>query len=112
MSPACIRTAAGVVWIGTPGYGIFTYDPRIERFHTQLASSIGWMAPLSDGRVALVSGLKVKVCDPQRSVVAPAPPLLVEGERQGILLRPGRFIRGFTRRCGLVVRGWKAVSQG
>ena len=36
--------------MGTPGFGIFTYDPRIERFHTQQASSIGWMAPLADGR--------------------------------------------------------------
>ncbi|MBK9539111.1 MAG: response regulator [Flavobacteriales bacterium] len=91
---ACLyQDRSGVVWIGTPGYGIFTYDPRIERFHTQLASSIGWMAPLSDGRVLMVSGLKVKVCDPQRSVVAPAPPLLVEGsDREFYYDREGSFV--------------------
>ncbi|MBK8228027.1 MAG: response regulator [Flavobacteriales bacterium] len=91
---ACIhQDRSGVIWIGTPGYGIFIYDPRIERFHTQLMRSVGWMAPLSDGRVLLVSGLNVKVCDPHRSITTPAPPGLVEGsERQFYYDRTGSFV--------------------
>ncbi|MBK8340585.1 MAG: response regulator [Flavobacteriales bacterium] len=94
LSVACLyQDRSGVMWMGTPGYGIFIYDPRIERFHTQLIGSTGWMAPLSDGRVVVASELKIKICDPLRSTTTPAPPGLVEGsERQFYYDRTGSFV--------------------
>ena len=94
LSVACLyQDRSGVVWIGTPGYGIFIYDPRIERFHTQLIGTTGCMAPLSDGRVVVASELKIKICDPQRSTTTPAPPGLVEGsELPFYYSRTGSFV--------------------
>lgn len=45
---------SGLIWMGTSGYGVLTYDPRIERFHSELFGSVHWMHPVGKDRVAVL----------------------------------------------------------
>ena len=44
------RDRNGLIWIGTSGYGILTYDPRSGRFNTVKTPSCGSMQALPGGR--------------------------------------------------------------
>ncbi|MBK9174812.1 MAG: response regulator [Flavobacteriales bacterium] len=59
------RDRSGLIWIGTSGYGILIYDPRVERFHTHPETSLGWMAPVNDGQLILHSRGRLMVLDPK-----------------------------------------------
>lgn len=73
MEVKCLfQDRSGVIWIGTIGYGLYIYDPRSERFHTQGTGSSFWMASLTDGRVAIAATDKIHVFDPERSSFAHA----------------------------------------
>jgi class 3 adenylate cyclase/ligand-binding sensor domain-containing protein/ActR/RegA family two-component response regulator len=39
----------GTLWVGSSGYGLLKYDPRIERFHTWKDASIRALAPTPEG---------------------------------------------------------------
>ena len=41
----------GTIWIGSSGYGILKYDPRLERFNTFKDRSIRGLAAMADGRL-------------------------------------------------------------
>ncbi|MBK9174822.1 MAG: hypothetical protein IPM46_00495 [Flavobacteriales bacterium] len=41
----------GTIWVGTAGYGLLKYDPRIERFHNVADNSIRALAATSDGHL-------------------------------------------------------------
>ena len=47
------RDRNGLIWIGTSGYGLLTYDPRSGRFNTVRTESCGTMQALPDGRVSV-----------------------------------------------------------
>lgn len=47
------RDRNGTLWLGTAGFGAFTYEPRTGRFHTVNTASCGRMVPLPDGRVLI-----------------------------------------------------------
>ncbi|MBK6753770.1 MAG: response regulator [Flavobacteriales bacterium] len=47
------RDRNGLIWIGTSGYGLVTYDPRSGRFNTVKTASCGSMQALPDGRVSV-----------------------------------------------------------
>jgi class 3 adenylate cyclase/CheY-like chemotaxis protein/ligand-binding sensor domain-containing protein len=55
----------GLVWIGTSGYGVLSYDPRTERFNSQLDGSVYWMQRTPDSRmVCQRPGRFLRVFDP------------------------------------------------
>ncbi len=41
----------GTIWIGTSGYGLLKYDPRIERFNTWADNSVRALATTRDGQL-------------------------------------------------------------
>lgn len=45
------RDQNGLTWCGTLGYGLVTYDPRIERFHPTLDGSVYWMQAANNGNL-------------------------------------------------------------
>ena len=47
------RDRNGLIWIGTSGYGLLTYDPRSGRFNTVKTESCGTMQALPGGLVAV-----------------------------------------------------------
>ncbi|MBK9416859.1 MAG: response regulator [Flavobacteriales bacterium] len=47
------RDRNGLMWIGTSGYGLLTYDPRSARFNTVKSTSCGPMQALPGGRVSV-----------------------------------------------------------
>ncbi|MBK6830916.1 MAG: response regulator [Flavobacteriales bacterium] len=55
----------GLVWVGSAGYGVLAYDPRVERFNTQPGASVRWLQPTIDGDVLSLSQRKfLSVFDP------------------------------------------------
>jgi class 3 adenylate cyclase/ligand-binding sensor domain-containing protein len=63
----CYRDRDGLIWLGTAGYGIMTYDPRIERFHNQPGKSVRWMRPGTDNNIILNESNFVSVYDPRKN---------------------------------------------
>ncbi|MCB9178822.1 MAG: response regulator [Flavobacteriales bacterium] len=63
------RDREGILWVGTRGYGLLTYDPRIERFHAVPGSSVGSMAAGNNGQVIISrDGMFLEVYDPRKGV--------------------------------------------
>ncbi|MCB0770766.1 MAG: hypothetical protein KDC00_10220, partial [Flavobacteriales bacterium] len=59
------RDRNGLLWVSTLGYGVLTYDPRIERFHPVLDGSVYWMQRTNADRlICLRIGTFVRVFDP------------------------------------------------
>lgn len=56
----------GLIWIGTSGYGILTYDPRSERFDAHQGRSISGLSPTRDGKVIVDERLFLSVFDPEQ----------------------------------------------
>lgn len=67
----------GVIWVGTAGYGIYTHDPRVERFNTQRTGSTGWMTPRADGRILMYAGAQNLLFDPRDKTNTVLPPLVI-----------------------------------
>jgi signal transduction histidine kinase/ligand-binding sensor domain-containing protein/CheY-like chemotaxis protein len=68
----------GLIWVCTKGYGLFTYDPRIDRFHTVPGPSVGSLSPGNKGTVVIArTGAFLEVYDPkERDYV-----LAIDGKR-------------------------------
>ncbi|MEZ4740187.1 MAG: two-component regulator propeller domain-containing protein [Flavobacteriales bacterium] len=61
----CVPHRNGLIWIGTLGYGVLSYDPRIERFNAHLDGSVYWMQNTPDSRmVCQRPGKFLRVFDP------------------------------------------------
>ncbi|MCB0780920.1 MAG: hypothetical protein KDC03_15595, partial [Flavobacteriales bacterium] len=59
------RDRNGLLWVSTLGYGVLTYDPRIERFNPVLDGSVYWMQRTNADRlICLRVGTFVRVFDP------------------------------------------------
>ncbi len=54
----------GLIWVGTRGFGLLTYDPRIERFRNHPGGSHNWIAPANEGRAILCNGNFFRIYDP------------------------------------------------
>lgn len=58
----------GTLWVGTRGYGLLTYDPRVERFHHVSGPSIGSLSTGRNGQVVIArEGAFLEVYDPATS---------------------------------------------
>ncbi|MCO5274317.1 MAG: ATP-binding protein [Flavobacteriales bacterium] len=68
---------SGVLWMGTSGYGIMIYDPRMERFHLQRTGSVRCMAPLSGGRAMIYTASGTMIADPRAATTTPVPSVVV-----------------------------------
>ncbi len=67
-SGAVYMDRSGILWIGTRGYGLLTYDPRVERFHHVPGPSIGSLSPGRKGQVVISrDGALLEVYDPATS---------------------------------------------
>ncbi|MBX2981712.1 MAG: response regulator [Flavobacteriales bacterium] len=68
----------GLIWVCTKGYGLFTYDPRIDRFHTVPGPSVGSLSPGNNGTLVIArTGSFLEVYDPdQRNYT-----LAIDGKR-------------------------------
>ena len=53
LAKCAYRDRNGTIWLGTAGFGAFTYEPRTGRFNTMSTASCGRMVPLSDGHVLI-----------------------------------------------------------
>ncbi len=53
LAKCAYRDRNGTIWLGTSGFGVFTYEPRAGRFNTMSTASCGRMVPLPDGRVLI-----------------------------------------------------------
>ncbi|HRH37101.1 MAG TPA: two-component regulator propeller domain-containing protein [Flavobacteriales bacterium] len=72
----CIyKDRGGVLWMGTKGHGVLSYDTRVERFHPQRSATVRWMMARKDGRTVMVRGRWAYAYDPvtQRSEPAFSP---------------------------------------
>jgi ligand-binding sensor domain-containing protein len=45
---------SGIIWVGTAGFGILKYNPRIEKFHHTDDESIHWMTETNDGKILVL----------------------------------------------------------
>jgi len=45
---------SGIIWVGTAGFGILKYNPRIEKFHHTDNESIHWMTETNDGKILVL----------------------------------------------------------
>ena len=60
------RDRNGLLWISTTGYGVLTYDPRIERFDPVLDGSVYWMQRTNADRLICIrAGTFIRVFDPR-----------------------------------------------
>ncbi|MCB0790650.1 MAG: response regulator [Flavobacteriales bacterium] len=58
------RDSNGLLWVSTLGYGLLTYDARIERFHPVLDGSVYWMQRTNDdGLICQRMGKFLRVFD-------------------------------------------------
>ncbi len=58
----------GILWAGTKGYGLLTYDPRVQRFHHVPGPSIGSLSAGRNGQVVISrDGAFLEVYDPATS---------------------------------------------
>jgi signal transduction histidine kinase/ligand-binding sensor domain-containing protein/ActR/RegA family two-component response regulator len=66
LSGGCVyKDRNGLHWIGTRGYGVLVYDPRVDRFHAVQGGSVHSMAPGKDGQVVIAgNGVFVSAFDP------------------------------------------------
>ncbi|MBK9147842.1 MAG: response regulator [Flavobacteriales bacterium] len=56
----------GLLWVGTKGYGILTYDTRTEHLRARLDGSVYWMQGTRDGRmICQRPGTFLRVFDPK-----------------------------------------------
>ncbi|MEZ4740181.1 MAG: ATP-binding protein [Flavobacteriales bacterium] len=60
-----VQDRAGMLWVGTKGFGLLTYDPRAERFHKVPGPSIGSLSPGRNGQVIISrSDVFLEIYDP------------------------------------------------
>ncbi|MBL7957127.1 MAG: response regulator [Flavobacteriales bacterium] len=60
------RDRNGLIWLGLSGYGLLTYDPRIERFNVMPGPSVRYMVPGNNGKVVLCEGNFMSQYDPKQ----------------------------------------------
>ena len=60
------RDRNGLIWLGLAGYGILTYDPRIERFNVMPGPSVRYMTPGNNGKLVLCEGNFMSQYDPKQ----------------------------------------------
>jgi ligand-binding sensor domain-containing protein len=59
---------SGTIWIGTKGFGLLTYDPRVERFHQVPGPSIGSLSAGRNGQFVISrDGMFLEVYDPTKA---------------------------------------------
>ncbi|MFZ1617719.1 MAG: two-component regulator propeller domain-containing protein, partial [Flavobacteriales bacterium] len=59
------RDRSGLLWIGTRGYGVLIYDPKMERFHTVPGPGVHSLSPGNNGKVVVAANeVFVSVYDP------------------------------------------------
>ncbi|MGV3636631.1 MAG: adenylate/guanylate cyclase domain-containing protein, partial [Flavobacteriales bacterium] len=58
------RDRNGLIWLGLSGYGLLTYDPRVERFQLMPGPSIRYMMPGLNGKLVMNEGNFLSVYDP------------------------------------------------
>jgi len=51
LAKCAYRDRNGLIWLGTSGYGVFTYEPRTDRFNTVHTESCWRLQPLRNGRL-------------------------------------------------------------
>ncbi|MBZ0206565.1 MAG: response regulator [Flavobacteriales bacterium] len=72
------RDRNGLIWVGTRGYGVLTYDPRIDRFHAVPGPSVGSLSAGENGTVVIArDGAFLEVYDPKEHNYV----LAIEGKR-------------------------------
>jgi signal transduction histidine kinase/CheY-like chemotaxis protein/ligand-binding sensor domain-containing protein len=68
----------GLIWVCTKGYGLLTYDPRVDRFHTVPGPSVGSLSPGRNGTVVIArNGAFLETYDPKARNYA----LAMDGKR-------------------------------
>ena len=53
LAKCAYRDRNGTIWLGTSGFGAFTYEPRTGRFNTVNTVSCGRMGAVGDGRILI-----------------------------------------------------------
>ena len=60
------RDRNGLIWLGLSGYGLLTYDPRIERFNVMPGPTVRYMVPGNKGKLVLCEGNFMSQYDPKQ----------------------------------------------